>query len=556
MNSNVVASFSVYFLLVLVGSKGVESSIAAADNKDDSDLTSPPESKPLSLLLVSGIQPGHIVPLVKLGHELVKRGHNVSLCSPEMEGSDLLPHLPESVGINFISAGSSVFTNKDFEMWIWGLQFSFNTSSDLLTQRSSPDPLAEVQIQLRKTLDGVDIDFDVLVCDLDPFPLAIYFAQKGKKIVLYTPALPNGFPATTPAWPIDNLSLGQGENLSYLERLFNTIYMRPVESLIRHLEFKSLKEKDKEFRKVLSGIDIRDYPGIRVPLIITTAQGFEYPRTTTPLTHYVGPVLMNSMDEEIDNDLDQWLRTKENKSVIYVNTGATGVLTPQAAQSIAEGILKTHYSAIWSVRKSVLEALQGIVSLDKNRFYVLTKWAPREAILRHRTIGIAILHCGMNSVQEALYNSIPVIGIPHSFDHFAVAARIHSAGVGIPLYGNMDKMMDSLFDKKTFSAEQVADAIEKIDSGGYRKAAEKMRKIFIHAGGAERAADLVEFYGEVGYDHLIPAYAKYEWSWVQYYNVDVYITLLSSLLLAVFALSRIVSCACKWCHVRKALKVD
>ena len=53
-------------------------SIAAANNKDDSDLTSPPESKPLSLLLVSGFQPGHIVPLVKFGHELVKRGHNVS----------------------------------------------------------------------------------------------------------------------------------------------------------------------------------------------------------------------------------------------------------------------------------------------------------------------------------------------------------------------------------------------------------------------------------------------------------------------------------------------
>ena len=31
------------------------------------------------------------------------------ICSPEMEGSDLLPHLPESVGINFISAGRSGF---------------------------------------------------------------------------------------------------------------------------------------------------------------------------------------------------------------------------------------------------------------------------------------------------------------------------------------------------------------------------------------------------------------------------------------------------------------
>jgi len=30
--------------------------------------------------------------------------------------------------------------------------------------------------------------------------------------------------------------------------------------------------------------------------------------------------------------------------------------------------------------------------------------------------------------------------------------------------------------------------------------------------GVVRAAVLVEFYEEVGYKHLIPAYAKYDWS--------------------------------------------
>ena len=38
-----------------------------------------------------------------------------------------------------------------------------------------------------------------------------------------------------------------------------------------------------------------------------------------------------------------------------------------------------------------------------------------------------------------------------------------------------------------------------------------------------RAADLLEFYSEVGYEHLIPSYVKYNWSWVEYYNVDIYI---------------------------------
>ena len=48
------------------------------------------------------------------------------------------------------------------------------------------------------------------------------------------------------------------------------------------------------------------------------------------------------------------------------------------------------------------------------------------------------------------------------------------------------------------------------------------------AGGVDKAADLVEFYVNVGYDHLIPGPVKYKWSWIQYYNIDVHVTLLCS----------------------------
>ncbi len=110
------------------------------------------------------------------------------------------------------------------------------------------------------------------------------------------------------------------------------------------------------------------------------------------------------------------------------------------------------------------------------------------------------------------------------------------------------------------TAELVYQSITEIDSNGdYRENVRKVRKIqkvFRAAGGAKRAADLVEFYSEVGYDHLIPAYAKYNWSWVQYYNADVYALLMTFLLLTIYFWYRMVKCLCNRCCRPKKQKSD
>ena len=64
-----------------------------------------------------------------------------------------------------------------------------------------------------------------------------------------------------------------------------------------------------------------------------------------------------------------------------------------------------------------------------------------------------------------------------------------------------------------------------MERGGdyYRSNVAHLKRRFTAAGGVDRAAELVELYAAVGYDELIPAYAKYNWSWVKYYNLDVYL---------------------------------
>ena len=212
------------------------------------------------------------------------------------------------------------------------------------------------------------------------------------------------------------------------------------------------------------------------------------------------------------------------------------------AQVIINGILATDFSAVWALPMSDQAVLEG-VDIDQDRFFI-SKWIPRQTLFKHPTLVMTILHCAMNSVQESLYNSLPMVCVPHGFDHFDVATRVASAQVGIPLYS----MMEALRQGKAFSSENVTNAIKTItETEKYSKQANKLSKIFLFAGGARRASDLVEFYAEVGYDHLIPAYAKYEWSWVQYYNLDVYSLLSLLTFLLIYSAYRLIKCCCKCC---------
>ena len=60
----------------------------------------PARSDRLSVLLLASFFIGHQLPLIALGEELVRRGHQVTMIGPITEGSSVLPDLPERVGIH------------------------------------------------------------------------------------------------------------------------------------------------------------------------------------------------------------------------------------------------------------------------------------------------------------------------------------------------------------------------------------------------------------------------------------------------------------------------
>ena len=56
------------------------------------------------------------------------------------------------------------------------------------------------------------------------------------------------------------------------------------------------------------------------------------------------------------------------------------------------------------------------------------------------------------------------------------------------------------------STPLVTHTLQVIGTELYRKSLQKIQQIYKKDGGAFRAADLIEFYSDVGYEHLIPSY--------------------------------------------------
>ena len=553
MFSTIVSSMHVCklcLILFITQSLAIFASGAVSERSHESDLNNTIQDdgcnpQPLSILLLNGLFAGHLFPLVGLGEELVKRGHNVTLCSTVMEGSKLLPDLPESVGIKFLSAGYDNITQDTFNEITKGQKDVRNSLA-----ATSFVSIAQIStVKVLDTLDSADLEqFDIIICDFSVIHIGVYYSVIGRPVIAFSSLLPP-YPAIESPWPIPfTLSGGQSENLNFLDRLQNAI-LSPMLIPLWNLLIASICKTDKRLVETVGGVNFMRYPGIYIPHLITTVIGFDIPTLRTPLRHYVGPVLKNK-HEELSNHLKEWLNGKDERMVVYISMGTTGSVAKNTAQAIVDGVMATNYNAIWALRDDNRNVLEGI-EIDRDRIQI-HGWIPQQAVLKHRAIGITILHCGLNSVQESLYNGLPVVCLPHAFDHYANGGTIRNIGVGVSLYSFVDSVIGNI----NVTATHITDAIQTVTTGSFIANANKVSLLYKFAGGAKTAADLVEFYADVGYDHLIPAFAKYNWTWVQYYNADVYLVLIGLFVFLLLVVYKCIRCCFYRCTCRGKAKVE
>ena len=493
----------------------------------------------LSVLMLSLPFAGLFSPLVALGEELVRRRHNVTICTAvdkHEQWPDRLKKRAERAGVNFVSTSGSAGELVSFIHMRFPKEFGLSIIKDVIKVTT------EISQEIAETVDSSAIkDWDVIVANDFLFPLLACLHWKWKIPSISLSSALQFQPHTRPQWPFPIFfGTARSDNLSFSDRLMFGLMSSLTATLYDQVLVRGIRSRLEDTCAGISLTYMSTAPGVYLPQIVATVIGFEFPRTISPLTEYIGPILSRS-PEPLDNDLKTWLDGKGNRNVIYISMGSLVPVSNETGRAIALGISGTKYSAIWSLRKNNQDVILQDLKLDPERFFI-SSWTPQLRILQHKAISMTIMHGGLNGVSEALYNGVPIVVLPFGGEPGTNADRVHSQGLGISL------------DLQTVTEEKIRESIEQIDSGDYHEKAKNVRKMFLHAGGLKRAADLVEFYEEVGYDHLVPAYAKYEWNWIQYYNVDVYTLMLCIVLLCMYSTCRLCSCVCRRCVDSKEKK--
>ncbi|KAH9690672.1 UDP-glycosyltransferase 85A2 [Citrus sinensis] len=112
----------------------------------------------------------------------------------------------------------------------------------------------------------------------------------------------------------------------------------------------------------------------------------------------------------------EWLDSKEQNSVVYVNFGSITALTENQLVEFAWGLANSKRPFLWVIRPDIVNEATAVITQEfveetKDRG-MLASWCPQEQILSHPAVGGFLTHCGWNSTVESLCSGVAMLCWP------------------------------------------------------------------------------------------------------------------------------------------------
>lgn len=399
--------------------------------------------------------PGHWNPLLVLARTLSARGHRVTF----VHMADAA-RLVEGKGADFAAVGASDHPPGALDAYLRRLAKPTGLFGLLATLRVT----AAQTDMLCRDLPGVlaAIGAQAVIADQTE-PAGVLVARHLRLPVVSTAtALPldreDGVPPPFVPWPYMPGEKGEVRNRGGYT--VTDLLMTPVRRVLR-------RHGD------AFGLDPFAHGGFSPRLTVSQMpRGLDFPRIALPATfHYGGPWRDAAGTPSATTPLPEG----EGAPLVFCSLGtlqgARADLFGKVAEAAREAgarLLIAHGGLLSHGEASRLSQLADVRS-----------FVPQQEVLRR--CRAAVLHCGMNTVLDALAMGVPLVAMPIAFEQPATAARLAHAGVA------------EVVPAGKASRARLSRALKAVlETPSYRSAAAGIAAEIAAGGGVERAADLIE----------------------------------------------------------------
>lgn len=177
---------------------------------------------------------------------------------------------------------------------------------------------------------------------------------------------------------------------------------------------------------------------------------------------FIGPSI-RTLDYEVE---------KPEKSTIYISMGTVNNQDISFFKNCIEAFRDSDIDVIMSVGDII--DIEELGDIPEN----ITVKRRVEQIEVLQKVDAFVTHCGMNSVNEALYYQVPLVLYPQTSEQGAVAYRVNELGAGVYLRDD--------------TALSIKSTVEEVlRNNRYRENAKKIAESFYRCGGANAAADKI-----------------------------------------------------------------
>ncbi|KAL6964584.1 Anthocyanidin 3-O-galactosyltransferase f3gt1 [Sarracenia purpurea var. burkii] len=155
----------------------------------------------------------------------------------------------------------------------------------------------------------------------------------------------------------------------------------------------------------------------------------------------VGPFSLNSLS--LSSNLDEygcipWLDKCKTGSVAYIGFGTMAQPPPVEIVAMAEALEASDTPYLWSISEDSKQHLPEGFLKKTSKQGKMVPWAPQFQVLAHSSVGVFITHCGWNSVLEALFAGVPIIGRPIFADNALNMWRVENIWkIGVSIEGEV-----------------------------------------------------------------------------------------------------------------------